>query len=388
MKSDYPETKAIHFGETFSEKGSINVPIYQNSTFKQKVPATWEQFGWEEFTYTRTNNPTEEALRQSLACLENGKYSVVFSSGLAAINALSELLQSGDHVISSADIYGGTHRLFTQFIKKRGINFSFVESSNIGEIKNAVTDKTKLIFVETPSNPLIKITDLKAVSSFAKEKDLLLAVDNTMATPYFQRPLDLGADLVINSTSKYISGHTNVVGGVVVANSKDLLDKLKFIHKATGGNPGPFDCYLTMLGIKTLAIRMRQHETNAIQIANLLSNHPKVKKVYFPGLATHPQHNLAKEQMSGFGAIVSFEVDGEETAAQIFLENLKLFALSVSFGSVTSLSAYPAKMSHKDIPKEERIKRGFSDSLIRLSAGIEKSEDLLEDITQALSKLK
>jgi cystathionine beta-lyase/cystathionine gamma-synthase len=209
-----------------------------------------------------------------------------------------------------------------------------------------------------------------------------------MATPYFQRPLDLGADLVINSTSKYISGHTNVVGGVVVANSKDLLDKLKFIHKATGGNPGPFDCYLTMLGIKTLAIRMRQHETNAIQIANLLSNHPKVKKVYFPGLATHPQHNLAKEQMSGFGAIVSFEVDGEETAAQIFLENLKLFALSVSFGSVTSLSAYPAKMSHKDIPKEERIKRGFSDSLIRLSAGIEKSEDLLEDITQALSKLK
>ena len=373
------ETEAIHFSKKFGEKGSLNVPIYQNSTFQQKIPGTWE-----EYTYTRTNNPTEEALRQCIAALENGTYGIIFSSGLAAINGVMELFKSGDHFISSDDIYGGTHRLFNKFVHKRGLDVSYVDSTNLELVKEAVRPNTKLIYVETPSNPLLKITDLRALSAFAKEKGILLAVDNTMATPYFQRPLDLGADIVIHSTSKYLSGHTNVIGGAVVAKDNELLQELKFIHKATGGSPGPFDCYLTMLGIKTLAVRMKQHERNARKIAEYLKSHKKITKVYYPGLEDHSHYALAKEQMSGFGGIVSFEIDGDEKSAKNFLDKLELFSLTISFGSVTSLVAYPATMSHKEMPREERLQRGFSDSLIRISVGIENDNDLMADIEQAL----
>jgi cystathionine beta-lyase/cystathionine gamma-synthase len=260
-----------------------------------------------------------------------------------------------------------------------------VNTADITSIEKTLTKNTKLIYVETPSNPLLKITDLSSLSKLTKSKGILLAVDNTMSSPCFQRPLDLGADLIIHSTSKYITGHTNVIGGAIVMNDPDLFHKLKFIHKATGGTPGPFDCYLTMLGIKTLALRMKQSTANAQRIAEYLNSHNKISKVYYPGLPEHPQHLLAKHQMSGFGGIVSFEIDGDEGAAMKFLDNLELFALAISFGSVASLVSYPAKMSHKDIPREERVRRGFTDSLIRMSIGIENDSDLIEDIENALS---
>lgn len=381
MKKRHLETEAIHFSERFGEKGAMNVPIYQNSTFKQKVPGTWE-----EYTYTRTNNPTEEALRKSIASLEGGTYGVIFGSGLAAINAVTELFTAGDHIVSMADIYGGSHRLFTQFVQKRGIEFTFIDTTDISSIQESLRPNTKLVYVETPSNPLLKITDLRALSKLTAERGVLLAVDNTMATPYCQRPLELGADIVIHSTSKYLTGHTNVIGGAVVAKDKAMLDQLKFIHKATGGVPGPFDCYLTMLGLKTLAVRMRQHEQNALKIAEYLRNHKRIKKVYYPGLKDHPEHELAKQQMSGFGGILSFEMDGDEETAKKFIMSLELFSISISFGSVASLISYPAKMSHKDMPPDERRRRGFADTLIRISAGIEKDSDLIDDLDVALSK--
>ncbi len=376
------ETEAIHYSERFGEKGAMNVPIYQNSTYKQKVPGVWEPF-----TYTRTNNPTEEALRKTIAGLEGADYGVVFSSGLAAINGVTDLFSNGDHIISTADIYGGTERFYNTFGIKKGLTFTYVDTSDVAAVQEAIGSKTKLIYVETPSNPLLTITDIKALSAIAKAKGILLAVDNTMATPFLQRPLELGADIVIHSTSKYISGHTNVVGGAVVAKDPKTLDQLKFIHKATGGCPGPFDCYLTMLGIKTLGLRMKQHESNATAVANYLSSHKKVTRVHYPGLASHPQHALAKEQMSGFGGIVSLELSGDEESAKRFLDSLELFSLAVSFGSVASLVDYPAKMSHKEMAKEEREKRGFVDSLVRLSVGIEAEADLLQDIENALAKV-
>lgn len=378
MNKKHIETDLVHYSEMFGERGSLNVPIYQNSTFKQKVPGEWE-----EYTYTRTNNPTEDALRRTIAGLENGGFGVVFGSGLAAINAVIELLAPGDHVVSMDDIYGGTHRLFSQFIEKRGINFSYVDTSNVDDVRGAIKKNTKFIYLETPSNPLLKISDLKTIADLAHSVGALLVVDNTMATPFLQRPLDLGADVVVHSTSKYLSGHTNVIGGAVVVNDKGLHDRLKFIHKATGGVPGPFDCYLTMLGIKTLALRMRQHQLNAEAVAAFLSNHTRVRKVHYPGLPSHPQHELAKRQMSGFGGILSFELDGDEGGALRFLEHLELFSLTISFGSVASLVAYPAKMSHKEMPRDERVARGFVDSLIRLSVGIEKDTDLIEALDAA-----
>jgi cystathionine gamma-lyase len=379
MKKRAFETTAVHMGEIYGEKGSLNVPIYQNSTFAQKTPGTWESY-----TYTRTNNPTEEALRQTLATLEGGAYAIMFSSGLAAINGVLELLESGAHIISTADIYGGTHRLFTQFGQKRGLQFTYVDTSDVDAVTKAIQSDTALVYLESPSNPLLKISDISAISEVCRAHKILLAVDNTMATPYLQRPLALGADIVIHSTSKYISGHTNVIGGAVVANDTTILERLKFIHKATGGVPGPFDCYLTMLGIKTLALRMKQHEENATAIAHFLEKHPCVLAVHYPGLTSHQHHTRAAQQMSGFGGVLSFELVGDEETAARFIDALELFALTISFGSVTSLVNYPAKMSHKEMPRDERIQRGFTDTLIRLSVGIESKEDLLQDIEQAL----
>lgn len=382
MPKKHFETEAVHYSEMFGERGALNVPIYQNSTFKQKVPGEWE-----EYTYTRTNNPTEDALRKTIAGLENGKFGVMFGSGLAAINGVLELFSPGDHIVSMDDIYGGTHRLYKQFAEKRGLSFSYVDTSNLDAVRDAITSKTKVVYLETPSNPLLKISDLRAIATLCKEKGLLLAVDNTMATPYFQRPLELGADIVIHSTSKYMSGHTNVIGGAVVVNDDALFDRIKFIHKATGGVPGPFDCYLTMLGIKTLALRMRQHEANAFAVARFLESSKKVSKIHYPGMPGHRHHALASTQMSGFGGVLSFELDGDESAAKRFLDNLELFSLTISFGSVASLVAYPAKMSHKEMPREERLARGFVDSLIRLSIGIEKDSDIIQAISAALEKV-
>ncbi|MCB0328166.1 MAG: PLP-dependent transferase [Bdellovibrionales bacterium] len=375
-------TEAIHISKTFGEKGSLNVPIYQNSTFAQKTPGTWE-----EYTYTRTKNPTEEALRHALARLEGGEYSVAFSSGLAAINALLEYFNAGDHIISGADVYGGTYRLFAEFVRKRGIEIDFVETKELSKIERALKPNTKLIFTETPSNPLLEITDIKAVCKLAQQRGILVAVDNTMATPFFQRPLELGADIVVQSLSKYISGHTNVIGGAVIAKDKELLDRIQFIHKATGANPGPFDTYLTLLGLKTLPLRMERHQQNAFAVAEFLGAHPKVTKVLYPGLKEHPQHALASEQMSGFGGIVSFFIDGGEAEAKKLIEGIDLFTISISFGSVASFISYPAKMSHKDMPAAERISRGFTDSLVRVSVGTEAEEDILEALGNALNKL-
>jgi cystathionine beta-lyase/cystathionine gamma-synthase len=380
MKTRNFETDAIHYSKKFGEHGAMNVAIYQNSTFAQKEPGVWEPY-----TYTRTNNPTEEALRSTLAGLEGGSYGVCFSSGLAAINAMMELLNPGDHVVSMSDIYGGTHRLFTQFVEKRGISFTYVDTTDISAVRQAVTTATKLIFLETPSNPLLKISDIKALSSVAKAAGALLAVDNTMATPYGQRPIEHGADIVMHSTSKYISGHTNVIGGVLVVKDGGLYDQIKFIHKATGANPAPFDCYLTMLGLKTLAVRMRQHCENAMFLAEYLQANPAVDEVYYPGLSNHSQHELAKSQMNCFGGIVSFTLKADEEVAKEFIRRLEIFSVAISFGSVVSLVDYPALMSHKEMPKEERRERGFADTLIRLSVGIEDKHDLLADLEHAFS---
>ena len=376
------ETEAIHVSKEFGEKGSLNVPIYQNSTYAQVEPGKWE-----DYTYTRTKNPTEEALRHALARLEGGSYAVAFSSGLASINALLEHFNSGDHIISSADIYGGTYRLFSEFVSKRGIDIEFVESKNFDEVEKAIKPNTKLVYVETPSNPLLEVSDIKKIAELTKSKGIPFAVDNTMATPYFQRPLELGADIVIQSLSKYLSGHTNVVGGAIIAKESEFLDRTQFIHKATGGNPGPMDCYLTLLGLKTLGVRMEQHQKNAFAVAQFLDEHPKVTKVIYPGLKAHPHHELAKSQMSGFGGIVSFEIDGGEEEAKNVIRGIDLYTISISFGSVASMISYPAKMSHKDMPREKRISRGFGDSLIRLSVGIEGEQDLISALEQALSKL-
>ena len=380
-KKDF-ETRAIHFSEECGEKGSMNVPIYQNSTFKQIVPGKWE-----DYTYTRTGNPTEEALRTTIAGLENGKRAVVFSSGLAAINGTMELFESGDHIVSMTDIYGGTHRLFTQFVEKRGIEFSYVDSTDIDSVREVIKENTKFLYIETPSNPLLHISNISALSALAKEKGILFAVDNTMATPYCQRPLDFGADMVIHSTSKYLSGHTNVIGGAVIVNDEEIFDRLRFLRKATGANPGPFDCYLTMLGIKTLAVRMKQHEANAQEIAEYLDKHEKVNRVYYPGLPEHPQHALARKQMSGFGGILSFELNTNEAGVRKFIDTLELFSIAISFGSVASFVSCPAIMSHKEMPREERLQRGFADSLVRFSVGIESCADLLEDIKNGLSQI-
>jgi len=375
------ETEAVRFSKDHADKGSFNVPIYQNSTFEQFVPGQWE-----EFTYSRTNNPTEDALRKTIAALEQAQFGVIYSSGLAAIGGVMELLNLGDHVVSMADIYGGTFRYYGQIAEKRGVEFSFVNTTNIEDVEKAIKPSTRMIFVETPSNPQLQLTDLSALSELINGRDILLVVDNTMATPVFQNPLVLGADVVLHSTSKYISGHTNVVGGAIAVNSEELYNRLKFLRKSTGTNPGPFDCYLTMLGIKTLPLRMKQHQANAVAMAKYLEESDLADNVLYAGLQSHPQHELAKSQMSGFGGIVSFELL-DEKHIDAFVERLQLFSLAVSFGSVVSLIDCPAKMSHKDIPAQQRTEHGVSNSLVRLSLGIENAEDLIEDVEQALTNL-
>jgi len=373
------KTKAIHVGqEADKSTGATIVPIYQTSTFTQ------EEIGKHKgYEYSRTGNPTRATLEECLASLENGKLGLVFSSGLAATAAVLSLLKTGDHVVAMDDLYGGTYRLFEKIYSPIGISFTYVDGTNPDEFKKAIKSETKLIWLETPTNPLLKIADIKAISTITKSKNVLLAVDNTFASPYFQQPLNLGADIVVHSTTKYIGGHSDVIGGAVILNDTDLYEKIKFYQNAAGGVSGPFDSWLTLRGLKTLAIRMKEHEKNAIAVVNFLSKHRKVLSVNYPGLSSHPQYELAKKQMTGFGGMVSFQIKGGFEEANNFMKNLKVFALAESLGGVESLVSYPPKMTHASIPKEEREKRGITDNLIRLSVGIEDTEDILNDIENA-----
>jgi cystathionine beta-lyase/cystathionine gamma-synthase len=376
-----PATKYIHAGMTPDPStGAIIPPIYQTSTYVQEAPGVNK--GYE---YARSQNPTRKALEDAFALIENGKYALAFSSGVAATDAVINLLQPGDEVICANDMYGGTYRLFTKVFEKFGIKFIYVDTSNVDNIKKAVTGNTKLIWIETPTNPLMNITDIAAVAAIAKSKNILLAVDNTFASPALQNPLDLGADIVMHSATKYLSGHSDVIQGSLMINDKDLRDKLYFIQKSCGAVPGPMDCFLVLRGIKTLGLRMKAHCENGAKIAHWLKAHPKVAKVYWPGFEDHPGYAVAKKQMKDFGGMISFELKNDSVdEAKRVLSSTHLFSLAESLGGVESLINHPASMTHASIPREERIKNRLSDSLIRLSVGIEDADDLIEDLKQAI----
>ena len=374
-------TKTIHGGQEHDKAyGAVMPPIYQTSTYAQSTPG-----GHKGFEYSRSQNPTRHALEKALASIENGAFGLAFGSGLAAIDAVMKLLNPGDEVISTNDLYGGSYRLFTSIFERFGIKFHFVGMQDAANIENYVNSNTKLIWVETPTNPMMHIIDIRATAAIAKKHNLILAVDNTFATPYLQRPLELGADIVMHSATKYLGGHSDVVMGALVVKDKDLADKLYFIQNASGAVCGPQDSFLVLRGIKTLHIRMQRHCENGRAVATYLNNHPKIEKVYWPGFENHPNHDVAKSQMADFGGMVSFTTKGNsyEDAIKI-VENLKIFTLAESLGGVESLAGHPASMTHASIPKEEREKTGVVDSLIRLSAGIEDEADLLEDLKQAI----
>lgn len=374
--------KTIHGGQYNIDPtyGSVMPPIYQTSTYSQTTPG-----GHKGFEYSRSGNPTRAALEKSLASLENGNYGLAFGSGLAAIDTVIKLLQPGDEVICTNDLYGGSYRLFKKIFEKFGIKFHFIGMQDASKIENFINDNTKLIWVETPSNPMMNIIDIKACSSIAKKHKILLAVDNTFASPYLQQPLDMGADIVMHSATKYLGGHSDVVMGALIVNNNELAEKLYFIQKASGAICEPQDCFLVLRGIKTLHIRMQRHCENGKAIAIFLASHPKIDKVYWPGLPSHPNHEIAKQQMKDFGGMISFTTKGNrmEDAIKV-VENLKIFTLAESLGGVESLAGHPATMTHASIPKEEREKTGVVDSLIRLSVGIEDVEDLMDDLKQAL----
>ncbi len=377
-------TKVIHAGvHPDPSTGAIMTPIYQTSTYVQSSPG--EHQGFE---YSRTHNPTRTVLQDSLAALENGKHCLCFSSGMAAIDAVLKLFQPGDEVVCTNDLYGGTYRLFTKVFSKFGIKFHFVSMENPGNIEKYITDKTKMIWAESPTNPMMNIIDIKGLSEIAKKHRVLLGVDNTFATPYLQTPMDLGADLVMHSVTKYLGGHSDVVMGALVVNDDKLAEDLAFIQNSCGATPGPQDCFLVLRGIKTLHLRMERHCQNGKTIASYLRNHPKVEKVYWPGFEDHPNHQIAARQMKDFGGMISFTLVGNQMDdAFTILRNLKIFSLAESLGGVESLCGHPASMTHASIPKAEREKVGLSDSLIRLSVGVEDAEDLKNDLSHALAQL-
>jgi cystathionine beta-lyase/cystathionine gamma-synthase len=376
-----PGTKFIHAGaEPDPSTGAIMTPIFQTSTYVQSAPG--QHKGYE---YARSQNPTRKALEEALALIENGKYGLAFSSGVAATDAVIKLLQPGDEVIAGNDMYGGTYRLFTKVFEKFGLVFHYVDMTDANNVRSYINKKTKLIWCETPTNPLINITDIGAMAEIAKEHNLILCVDNTFATPYLQTPLDLGAHIVMHSSTKYLGGHSDVIQGGLVMNDPDLREKLYFIQKSCGAVPGPMDCFLVLRGIKTLHVRMQRHCENGEKIAHYLRQHPKVGKVYWCGFEDHAGYCIAKKQMSGFGGMISFTLkDEHEEAARKLMSSTKLFSLAESLGGVESLINHPATMTHASIPREERIKNGLSDSLIRLSVGIEDAEDLIADLEQAI----
>ena len=374
-------TKTIHGGQSpDSAFGSVMPPIYQTSTYAQKSPGQHQ--GYE---YSRTHNPTRHLLEKSFASIESGNFGLAFGSGLAAIDAVIKLLSPGDEVISTNDLYGGTYRLFTKIFQKYDIKFRFIPMGSIKNIESVITSKTKLIWVETPTNPMLNIVDVKAISKLIKHKDIILAVDNTFATPYLQRPLELGADIVMHSATKYLGGHSDVIMGALVVKDKNLADKLYFIQNACGAVCGPQDSFLVLRGIKTLHVRMQRHCENAKGIAEFLQFHSNVEEVFWPGLASHPNHSIAASQMYDFGGMLSFTVKNNDFKDAIkVVERLRVFTLAESLGGVESLACHPASMTHASIPKNERTKTGLLDSLIRLSVGIEDLHDLIDDLEQAL----
>ena len=375
-------TKAIHAGVHADEStGAIMTPIYQTSTYVQSAPG--EHKGFE---YSRAQNPTRKQLEDSLAALENGHFGMVFGSGLAAVDCVLKTLKPGDHVIATSDLYGGSYRLFMRVFANYGIDFSYVDLSDAANLEPAIKDNTKLVWIESPTNPMLNIMDVEAIAKITKDKGLILGVDNTFATPYLQNPLDLGADVVMHSITKYIAGHSDVVMGGLVTSNETLAKQLYFIQNASGAIPGPQDCFLALRGIKTIHLRMERHCENAMKMADFLHNHPKVEQVNYPGLVNHPNHQVAKRQMKDFGGMISFTTkEGSLESAQQLVSKVKVITLAESLGGVESLIGHPASMTHASIPKEEREKSGVVDSLVRLSVGIEDIDDLIQDINQALA---
>jgi len=375
-------TKAIHAGQTPDEKyGAVMTPIFQTSTYVQKSPGVY----LEDYDYARAGNPTRTALQQNLAALEGGKYGLCFASGQAAQDAILHLLSAGDHVVLCDDVYGGTLRQFNKVFKQLGIDFTRVDMANLAATEKAFNSKTKLVWLETPTNPLLKLLDIEKICALAKRHKALSVVDNTFASPYLQNPLSLGADIVGHSTTKYIGGHSDVIGGALIVNDKELNEKLHFIQKAVGGVPSPWDCFLTLRSTKTLHIRMERHCSNAKKIVDFLTAHKSVEKVYYPGLAGSPGYEIAKKQMRDFGGMISFNLKGDFAKVEKFLTSLEVFTLAESLGGVESLVNHPARMTHASLPPEVRKELGISDQLIRLSVGIEDIDDLLGDLESALS---
>src|SRR5438874_10232243 len=373
-------TLAVHAGQTPDPlAGAVMAPIYQTSTYVQA--GLGKHKGYE---YARTQNPTREALERSIAALEGGRHGFAFGSGLAALDAALKLLSAGDHVVCGENVYGGSHRQMTHIWARLGLAFTFVDTADLQRVADAVTPHTKMVYVETPTNPMMRLCDLAATGEIARKARALFVVDNTFATPYFQQPLQFGADIVLHSTTKYLNGHSDMVGGMLVATRDDVAERVGFIQNSSGAVPGPFDCWLALRGTKTLALRMRQHDANGRRIAEWLDKHPRVQRVYYPGLPSHPQHDLACKQMKGFGGMVSIEL-GDLGFARRFVERTKIFALAESLGGVESLIGHPASMTHASVPLEMRRRMGLTDSLVRLSVGIEDVEDLIGDLDQALA---
>ncbi len=379
-------TKAIHAGQPPDiGSGAVVLPLVQSTTFVQKEPGKPVRF-----EYSRTGNPTRKALEDNIAALEEGEFGFAFASGMAAIAATLSILRPGDHVLATANLYGGTYRYFQEVLRPYGLSFSFVDTSDLSSVQAALRPDTKMLFVETPTNPLLVVSDISALAALCRERKILLVVDNTFLSPYFQRPLTLGAHVVVHSSTKYLGGHSDIVGGLVVTTEKILAEKLAFYQNAAGPVPSPYDCWLTLRSLKTLAVRMRQHNENALKIARFLQQQRSVKRVFYPGLETHPQHGLARRQQldpkraPGFGGMIALELGGRE-GAFAFLKRLRLFALAESLGAVESLACHPASMTHASVPEEERRRIGITEGLVRLSVGIEDAEDLIEDLRQALS---
>ena len=361
--------------------GAIIPPMYQTATYV--LAAVGKSKG---FDYSRSSNPTRQLLEENLAAVEGGSYGVCFASGMSAVDSCMKLLRGGDHVVCSDDVYGGVSRHFNTILTRYGLTFTYTDTTNPKKVREAIRPDTKMLWVETPTNPLLKVTDLNAMNEIAKENNLLYAVDSTFATPVFLRPLEFGADIVMHSTTKYLSGHNQLIGGIVITNQESIFEEMKFVQKTIGAVPSPFDCWLTLLGIKTLSIRMERHSANGEIVARYLEDHPKISRIAYPGLSSHPQYEVAKEQMSGFGGMISFELKGGIPAAKAVMNSVKLCSLAESLGAVETMITHPATMTHTEVPREERYARGLTDGLVRISVGIEDPDDIVEDLKQALEK--
>ncbi len=376
------DTKVVHAGiSPDPTTGSILPPIYETATYV--LPEVGRDLG---FDYTRSSNPTRQVLEDNLAAIENGKHAISFASGMSAVDACFKLFSAGDHIVCGDDVYGGVTRLLDNIIVQQGLSVSYVDTTDADAVRAAITPATRMLWIETPTNPLLKVSDLEAMVSIARDNNILLGVDSTFATPVFLRPLDFGADIVMHSTTKYLSGHNQIIGGVLITSDQRVYEKMKFIQKSIGAVSSPFDCWLNLSGLKTLHLRMKRHEESAMQVAQFLESHAKIDRVLYPGLPSHPQHAVAKAQMSGFSGMIAFELTGGTGAGKTLMNNVQLCGLAESLGSVETMITHPASMTHADVPVEDRRKRGLTDGLVRLSVGIEDVEDIIADLENALEK--